>query len=40
MKSKIAILTGSTGDIGYSILKILLKNNYKAIVTYNNKKKN
>ena len=39
MKSKIAILTGSTGDIGYSILKILLKNNYKAIVTYNNKKK-
>ena len=39
MKNKIAVLTGATGDIGYAILKILIKNNFIIIATYNNRNK-
>jgi len=40
MKKNFTILTGATGDIGYNILKDLLKNkDYYVIATYKDKKK-
>ena len=36
--SKVALITGSEGFIGYYLKKLLLKNNYKVIGCYYKKK--